>query len=175
MLDILKLDHLFERDLEIIYDCESRSVKEFSKIIPKVSSVRLQSAFNNDLAQTTTHLERLNRIFASRDSLPVDELDHTLKSIFHEGEELIKSIDPSALLDSALIIFGSQIHHHKIALYGSLWTLARALGLTEAVEPLEQGMNEEKAAAETLVQIGLQSVMPDAVNVGNRPHRWEII
>jgi hypothetical protein len=31
MLDILKLDHLFERDLEIIYDCESRSVKEFQK------------------------------------------------------------------------------------------------------------------------------------------------
>src|ERR1700687_657463 len=101
MLDILKLDHLFERGLEIIYDCESRSVKEFSKIIPKVSSVRLQSAFNNDLAQTTTHLEWLNRIFASRDSLPVNEPDHTLKSIFHEGEELIKSIDPSALLDSA--------------------------------------------------------------------------
>jgi Domain of unknown function (DUF892) len=77
MLDILKLDHLFERDLEIIYDCECRSVKEFSKIIPK-----------------------------------------------------------------------SQIHHHKIALYGSLWSLARALGLNEAVEPLEQAMNEEKAAAE---------------------------
>ena len=175
MLDILKLDHLFKRDLEIIYDCECRSVKEFSKIIPRVSSVRLQSAFKNDLAQTTTHLERLNRIFASRDSLPVNETDHILKGIFHEGEELIKSIDPSALLDSALIIFGSQIHHHKIALYGSLWSLARALGLNEAVEPLEQAMNEEKAAAETLMQIGLQSVMGDAVNVGNPPHRWEII
>ena len=174
MLDILKLDHLFKRDLEIIYDCESRSVKEFSKIIPKVSSVRLQSAFKNDLAQTTNHLEWLNRIFASRDSLPVNETDHILKGIFHEGEELIKSIDPSALLDSALIIFGSQIHHHKIALYGSLWSLAQALDSKDAADSLEQAMNEEKTTAEALMQIG-QSVMRDAVNVGNPPHRWEMI
>src|ERR1700722_17636217 len=131
MLDILNLGHLFERDLEIIHDCERRSVKEFSKIIPKVSSVRLQSAFNSDLAQATAHLDLLNRIFASCKFLPVDETDHMLKSIFNEGEALIKNIEPSALLDSALVIFGSQIHHHKIALYGSIWSLAQALGLTE--------------------------------------------
>ena len=36
-------------------------------------------------------------------------------------------------------------------------------------------MNEEKEAAETLLQIGQQSVIPAAVNVGNPPHRWEVI
>jgi ferritin-like metal-binding protein YciE len=119
-------------------------------------------------------VDRLKHSFASRDSLPVDEPDHALKSSFHEGQELIKSIDPSALLDSALIIFGNQIHHHKIALYGSLGSLAQALGFKEAADSLEQAMNEEKATAEALKQIG-QSVMHDAVNVGNPPHRWEII
>jgi ferritin-like metal-binding protein YciE len=175
MLDILKLQHLFDRDLEILYDCEGRLVKEFSTIIPKVSSVQLESAFKNDLEQAKAHMEQLDRIFAFHNSLPVAERDHALKSIFQEGEKLIKSIDRSALLDSALIIFGSQILHHKIALYGSVWSLARALGLNDAIEPLEQAMNEERAAAETLMQIGLQSVMPDAVNVGNSSHRWEVI
>jgi ferritin-like metal-binding protein YciE len=175
MLDILKLDYLFQRELGIIYDCESRFVNECSKIVSKASSVPLQSAFQDDLAQTTTHLGGLTRIFASRNSLPVSETDHVLTSIFHEGDALIKSIDPSALLDSALIVFGSEIHHHKLALYGSLWSLAQALGLNEAVEPLGKAMNEEKAATETLMQIGLQSVMRDAVNVANSRHRWEVI
>jgi ferritin-like metal-binding protein YciE len=175
MLDILNLGDLFERDLGIIYDCERRLVKEFSKIIAKVSSVQLQSAFKSHLEQAMTHLDRLEHIFASRDSLPVDEPDHPLRSIFNEGEELMKSIDRSALLDSALVIVVSQILHHKIALYGSLWSLARAFVFNEAINPLEQSMNEEKAAAETLLQIGLQSVIPDAVNVGNPKHRWEVI
>jgi ferritin-like metal-binding protein YciE len=174
MIDILRLQDLFERDLQIVYDCERQLVRELSQIIDKVSSIQLQAAFNNDSQQATVHSERLVPIFAILHSLPVTEPDHALKGIFYEGEKLIKNIDRSALLDSALIIFGSQIHHHKIALYGSLRSLAETLGFRETVEALAQAMNDEKAAAETLMQIGSQSVNPDALKVRNTPHGWEI-
>jgi ferritin-like metal-binding protein YciE len=174
MIDILRLQDLFERDLEIVYDCERQHVKELSQIIDKVSSIPLQGAFNKDSAQATAHEEKLKPIFAILHSLPVEEPDHALKGIFREGEKLIKNIDRSALLDSALIIFGSQIHHHKIALYGSLQSLARTLSFSEAADTLGQAMNDEKAAAETLMQIASQSVNADALNVRNTPHGWEI-
>src|SRR6185437_3541557 len=113
---ILKLQNLFERDLEIVYDSECRLEKELTKIIAAVSSAELQAAFKSDLAQTADHLQRLKKIFALLDRLPAEESDHALKSIFNEAGKLIKNIDRSALLDSALIIFGSQVHHHKTAL-----------------------------------------------------------
>jgi ferritin-like metal-binding protein YciE len=171
---ILKLQNLFERDLEIIYDSECRMEKQLPKIISAVSSAELQAAFKSDLTQTADHLQRLKKIFASLDRLPTEESDHALKSIFHEGEKLIKNIDPSALLDSALIIFSSQVHHHKAALYESLWSVAQALGFSAAVDPLRQAASDEKASDEKLVQIGLQ-VNPAAVTVQNPPHEWEII
>ncbi len=171
---ILKLQNLFERDLEIVYDCERRLEKELPKIVAAVSSAELQAAFKSDQAQTADHLQRLKKIFASLDRLPTEESDHALKDIFREGEKLIKNIDRSALLDSALIIFSSQVHHHKIALYESLGSLAQALGLSAAVDPLKQSTADEKASDQRLVQIGLQ-VNPAAVTVLNPPHEWELI
>jgi ferritin-like metal-binding protein YciE len=175
MIMILKLQDLFDRDLEIIYDCERQLVKDFPKIIDAVSSVPLRNAFTNDLTQATTHAERLNHIFAILKRLPAEEPDHALKAIFRESEKLIKDIDRSALLDSALIIFGSQVHHHKIALYRSLWSLAQGLGFNEAVDPLKRAMTEERAADDALTEIGVQSVIPEAVHVMNPPHGWVII
>lgn len=172
---ILKLQNLFERDLEIVYDSECRLEKELPKIIDAVSSADLRAAFENDLKQSANHLQRLKKIFASLNRLPAEEPDHALKSIFREGEKLIKNIDRSALLDSALIIFGSQVHHHKVSLYGSVWSLAQALGFKEAVDPLKEAMADEKAADERLTQIGVQSVNRAAVTVQNPPHEWEII
>lgn len=171
---ILKLQDLFERDLEIVYDCERRLIKELPKLIEVASSGQLQNALNLELQQSEAHVDRLDRIFASLTRSPAEEPDHALKGISAEGEKLIKNIDRSALLDSALIIFGSQVHHHKIALYGSLSALARVLGFTEATGLLEQAMNEDKAGEERLILIAA-SVNPDALSVRNTPHDWLIV
>ena len=173
MIDILRLQDLFERDLQIVYDCERQVVREFSHIIDKVSSAPLQGAFKNDSEQAAAHSKKLAPIFALLHSLPVTEPDHALNAIFHEGQKLIKNIDRSALLDAALIIFGSQIHHHKIALYASLKSLARTLGISDAVASLEEALRDETAAADALVQIA-ESVNSAALSARNTPHGWEI-
>jgi ferritin-like metal-binding protein YciE len=172
---ILNLQHLFERDLEIVYDCEHRVVKEWSKVLEAVSSGVLRTALECDWELAKSNIERLNGIFATLDRLPVEEPDHSFRSISEESQKLIKNIDRSPLLDSALIIFGSQVHHHKIALYRSLGALARALKLSGVAGLLEQAASDENAADETLIQIGLTSVNPAAVEIHNRPHDWPIV
>ena len=171
---ILRLKDLFERDLEIVYDCEHRLSKGLPKMIKAVSSAQLKSAFESDLEKATDHVGSLKRVFASLNRLPTDEPDHALKGIFNESERLIKNIDRSALLDAALLIFGREVHHHKIALYGSLGPLARTLDISEAVTRLDQAKNEERASDETLTQIGA-SIYVDAVHVLNSPHDWLIV
>lgn len=172
---ILKLQDIFERDLEIVYDCERRLMKELPKMIAAAFSLPLQNAFKFDLEKTTAHSVSLGQIFSrSLNRSATDEPDYVLKGMFNESEKLVRSIDHSALLDSALIIFGLEVHHHKIALYSSLLALAQALGFNEAVAPLELAQNDEKTASESLVQIGT-SVNSAAVLVRNSPHDWLII
>ena len=171
---ILKLQDLFERDLEIVYDCERRLIKGLPKMIDAAFSPQVQSAFKFDLEKSAAHLDCLDRIFASLNRLPTEEPDHAFKGISNETEKLIKNIDRSPLLDSALIIFGSEVHHHKFALYRSLCALARVLGFNEAIARLEQATNEEKAGDETLMQIGML-VNADASRVRNSPHDWLIV
>lgn len=172
---ILKLQDLFERDLEIVYDCERRLSKELPKMVNAASSIPLQNAFTFDLEKTAAHLAGLERIFSqSLNRVASEESDHALKDMFNESEKLIKNIDPSALLDAALIIFGSEVHHHKIALYSSLVALAQALGFDEAVVSLERARNEETKSDESLRQIGML-VNPAASLVRNSPHNWLIV
>lgn len=66
MFEILKLQDLFERDLEIIHDCERRLFKELPKAIEAASSAQLRSAFTRDLEQTTAHLSCLESDFCVR-------------------------------------------------------------------------------------------------------------
>lgn len=172
---IVKLQDIFERDLEIVYDCERRLSKELPKMVAAASSVPLKKAFALDLEKTSAHLARLDRIFSEPlKRAASDEPDHALKSMFNESEKLIKNIDPSALLDAALIIFGSEVHHHKVALYSSLAALAQVLGFNEAAVSLEQAGNEETKGDESLRQIGML-VNPAASLVRNSPHNWLIV
>lgn len=55
--------------------------------------------------------------------------------------------------DAALIINGQKVEHYEIAAYGSLKTLARVLGFTEAARLLDQSLQEEKNTDKKLTQL----------------------
>jgi ferritin-like metal-binding protein YciE len=150
-------------------------VKEGPKLIQAASSNLLRKSLEHDVELAKSNIRRLGEIFTTLHRLPVEEPDHAFKIISAESKKLTKNIDQSPLSDSALIIVGSQFHHHKIALYGSLAALARVLKLGSAAGPLEQAVSDEKTAEETLTQLGLTAVNPDAIGVHNRPHDWPIV
>jgi ferritin-like metal-binding protein YciE len=70
------------------------------------------------------------------------------------AKDSVSNIDKSVLRDSALVVNGNTVEHYEIAMYGSLIAFAKALGLQEAVGPLQQKLQEEKSADAKLKQIG---------------------
>ena len=72
------------------------------------------------------------------------------------------NIEQSPIRDAALVVNGNLVEHYEIALYGSLASFARNLGLPEAATLLEQTLAEEKQADAKLTQIGEQVMNPEA-------------
>jgi len=58
------------------------------------------------------------------------------------------------LRDAALIVNGNLVEHYEMAVYGTLISFAQQMGFQDAVQLLQQTLQEEKAADAKLTQLG---------------------
>jgi ferritin-like metal-binding protein YciE len=77
-----------------------------------------------------------------------------MQGLIEEGEEMIEKEQG----DAALICAAQKVEHYEIATYGSLATWARLMQEDQAVELLEETLQEEKNADETLTEIAETAV-----------------
>jgi ferritin-like metal-binding protein YciE len=168
------LSDIFQRGLELSYDCQDQLIHELPKVIESVSSGALKVALGHELVENKQQLERLEQVFALLNRAPASESDGAIDSILGEAEKLIKHIEASPLRDAAVIIAGNLVHHNKIAQYGSLCALARVLALPDAERILGLTLIEERAADEKLVQIAA-TVNQEAAGYQQKPHGFAII
>lgn len=86
-----------------------------------------------------------------------------MEGLIEEGQEVIDDTEEdSAVRDAGLIVCAQKIEHYEIATYGSLRTLANRMGHEEAVQLLEQTLNEEKETDVLLTQLAESSVNEEA-------------
>jgi len=71
-----------------------------------------------------------------------------------------------AVIDAALIASAQRVEHYEIAAYGCLRTYAQLLGLEQAVQLLQQTLEEEEAADKKLTQLGESGINEAAAAVG---------
>jgi ferritin-like metal-binding protein YciE len=160
---IKNLRELFGIELKYAYDCEQKLVnKGLPSMIENADSPQLKSALQQHLNETNTHIARLERVFGTLGMDPDTKGNDILDEMMSAAKDSGSNIESSALRDSALIINGNQVEHYEIAMYGSLVSLARQLGLQEAIGPLEETLKEEKAADAKLTQIAESSTNAQA-------------
>lgn len=162
-MKIQSLRDLFQIELWYAYDCEKKLVdKGLPTMIESCTSPELRSALQQHLAETQRHVSRLERIFQSTAIEPDTKGNDVLKSIMSAAKDSASHIEASPLRDAALIANGNEVEHYEIALYGTLVAFARQLGLASAVGPLEETLNEEKAADAKLTQLAQMVINTDA-------------
>jgi len=156
---------LFEAGLHYAYDCEQKLVKKGIPALIKAStSTELRNALQQHLQETQGHVTRLERVFSligaeakTEDNDIIDEMKDAADNMVSATEE------GSPVRDGALIVAGNSVEHDEMAMYGSLVSFARQLGLREAADVLEQTLNEEKAADAKLTRIAETLVNPRSV------------
>jgi hypothetical protein len=75
-----------------------------------------------------------------------------------EGDHVLEEAEDEAVRDAGIIGAAQAVEHYEIARYGTLAAWAKLLGMDDAVSLLEETLEEEKAADETLSGIAERSI-----------------
>jgi ferritin-like metal-binding protein YciE len=148
-----------------IYDAEKRLTKALPKMAKAATTDVLREAFEDHLAETKKHVERLEKIFKLLEKPARGKKCAAMAGLVEEGGKLIreKREMDGAVFDAALIAAAQKVEHYEIASYGTLATWAEMLGLEEVSDLFEESLAEEKAADDKLTSIAAEiNVMAQA-------------
>lgn len=157
----MKLDNLkdlFVEQLRDLYSAESQIQKALPKMEKAATHPALKQAYLNHLEQTKVQANRLQQIFDDLDMRPSGKTCKGMEGIIQEGDEIIKENADPEVRDAGLIAAAQKVEHYEISAYGTARTMAEMLDQTEAAELLDETLEEEKAADETLTDIA-ESIM----------------
>ena len=150
-LDSLK--KLYVEELRDLYSAETQLVKALPKMAKGASSDELKEAFESHLEQTKEHVERLDEIFDRLDEKPTGKTCKAMKGLIEEGSEMLAQEGDESVIDAGLIGAAQRVEHYEIAAYGTVRTFADLLGEDEAVELLQQTLDEEGDTDKELSQL----------------------
>ncbi len=153
-----QLMKLFEAELKDIYWAEKALTKAIPKMIKNATSKDLIDALENHLSETQKQVNRLEEVFNSIDKKAVAKKCEAMNGLIKEGQEIMEECEEGAMCDAGIIAAVQKIEHYEIASYGTLRQFAETLDLTEAVDLLEETLDEEKAADQKLTQVAVSAV-----------------
>jgi ferritin-like metal-binding protein YciE len=158
-------EDLFVDELKDIYSAEKQAVRAYPRIAKAVQSQELKEALQEHLEQTKQHVERLDRVFETLEKRAGGKTCEGMKGLLEEALTHVEEIERGSVLDAALIGALQRVEHYEIAAYGTVATLAEAMGHEEVHELLAETLQEEKETDEKLTQVAT-SVNAEAISEG---------
>jgi ferritin-like metal-binding protein YciE len=158
------LKDLYIDELKDLYNAENQLVKALPKMAKKASAPELKRAFQDHLAVTKTHVERLEKIFKGLGEKPTGKTCKAMKGLVEEGKEVIEEDGDPSVLDAALIGAAQRVEHYEMAGYGVVRTFANQLGDTKAADMLQRTLNEEGETDKKLTALAEQVINVQAGN-----------
>jgi ferritin-like metal-binding protein YciE len=144
------LHEAFIDELRDLYDAEKQITKALPKMAKTASSRDLQESFNAHFAETQYQIARLEQVFQLFDEKPRGKHCEGVGGILEEGKAIMDGDFDDPTMDACLVGAAQRVEHYEIAAYGTLVAWASAMGHDEAAALLQESLNEERTADETL-------------------------
>ena len=171
------LHDAFVDELRDTYDAEKQLTKALAKMAKAATSSDLKDAFEAHLEETRGQIDRLDQVFASIEEKARGKHCEGIAGIIDEGKAILEEDFDDSTMDACLIAAGQRAEHYEMAAYGTLIAWAEAMGHTEAVNLLQQTLDEEKAADKTLSALaegGVNQEAADAAHGGEAKPSWRV-
>ena len=156
------LSTLFLDTLKDIYYAEKQIYKSLPKMAKAAASDELRTAFEKHHDETEVQIERLEKIFEMLDKPARGKKCDAIEGILDEGKEIMKEYADTPALDAGLLAAAQAVEHYEISRYGTLKAWAAKLGMPNAVELLDQTLNEEKKTDDALSKIAVSTINTEA-------------
>ncbi len=156
---------LFIEELQDIYWAENHLVKNLPEMAGAATSEELKNAFETHLSETENQVKRLEQAFSNLGEDAEGKKCEAMNGLVKEAKEMIDDTESGTLVrDVALISCAQKVEHYEIASYGTLATLAKLLGETEAADLLVENLEEEKNTDTLLTQLAEKQINDAALS-----------
>jgi ferritin-like metal-binding protein YciE len=147
------LQQLYLKELRDLYDAENQITNALPKLIDAANNSELKNALQEHLNVTLTQIARLEQIFQSLNEKPSGETCKGMKGVIKEGDEIVSAGGDPATVDAGIISAAQRVEHYEMAGYGTVRTYAKLLGQDQHAQLLQQTLDEEEEADQTLTKI----------------------
>ncbi|HEX7561757.1 MAG TPA: ferritin-like domain-containing protein [Bradyrhizobium sp.] len=157
------LKDLFLDELADMYDAEKRIVKALPKMAKAATCEDLKAAILSHLKETEGHVTKLEQVFQAFDEKARGKTCEATVGLLKEGDEIAAEFKGSPAINAALVSAAQKVEHYEMASYGCLHEWAGLLDNEEAAGILQQILDEEKAANESLTELARESCNQQAL------------
>ena len=161
------LHDAFLDELRDTYDAEKQVLKALPKMMKAATSPDLRAAFGTHIEETREQVARLEQVFASLEEKVKGKHCDGVAGIIEEGKSVMEEEFDDTTMDACLIAAAQRVEHYEMAAYGTLVAWAQVMGHTEAVDLLQQTLDEEKATDEKLTEIAESGINQEAADAAH--------
>ncbi len=149
----LTLENLFLDELAERYDAEQRVLTALPGFTKGATDPELQKAFHCHLLATSSQIKKIEQVFCSFGKEVCRSTSDPTSALLQQAVAVGSSYGGTQVMDAALICVAQKISHLEIASYGCLYEWAVLLANKDATSILQDVLEEEKAANETLTEL----------------------
>lgn len=147
------IEELFEHELKDIYGGETSLLDALAQMAEESSDREIKRAFQQHRKETQGQLKRLEKIFKSIGQKPEAEVCPGIEGLIKEKKAFMKERPSEELLEFFNVGAGQKVERYEITSYENLIDMAEKLGMADAVELLEENLQEEETALNKLKAI----------------------
>jgi ferritin-like metal-binding protein YciE len=147
------LQQLYLKELRDLYDAENQITEALPKLIEAAHNPELKNALQEHLTVTNSQISRLDQIFQTLNEKASGETCKGMKGVIKEGDEIVAAGGDPSTVDAGIISAAQRVEHYEMAGYGTVRTYAQLLGEEEHARLLQQTLDEEQEADQTLTKI----------------------
>jgi len=147
------LQDLLFKELADLLANERTQAPALKRMSRQATNPDLRQVLEQHHVETLAHADRLVRVFRSAGGRPKAGVDDAVVGVLKAGRQRLKKTADARVRDAWLIATAQRIEHLEIANYGTARTFAATLGYSTAAELLQQTLEEERRADETLTRL----------------------
>jgi ferritin-like metal-binding protein YciE len=147
------LNDLFLDTLKDIYYAEKQILKTLPKMAKAATSAEMKAGFEKHAEETEGQIERIEQVFELLGKPARAKTCDAILGIIEEGKEIMTEYKGTEALDAGLAASAQAVEHYEIARYGTLKSWAQQLGMNDAVNLIDQNLQQEIATDQKLTQL----------------------
>ena len=147
------IEELFEHELKDIYAGELALLDALEQMAAESSDREIRKAFTQHRKETQAQIKRLDRIYKWLGQKAKEGTCPGIEGLIKEKKTFMRERPSPELLEFFNIGAGQKVERYEITAYESLIDMAEKLGMNDAVELLEETLQEEEMALNKLKAI----------------------